>query len=72
MPAAIAIRSTDNEGTILQNVITSDGKLSNKYVNVRGINISTKTNVKLKIGTNTNTFKLPIAGGTGSHVTYVK
>lgn len=72
VPAAIAIRSTDNEGTILQNVITSDGKLSNKYVNVRGINISTKTNVKLKIGTNTNTFKLPITGGTGSHVTYVK
>ncbi|MCM3359760.1 right-handed parallel beta-helix repeat-containing protein [Psychrobacillus sp. MER TA 171] len=72
VPAAIAIRSTDNEGTISQNVITGDGKLSNKYVNVRGINISTKTNVKLKIGTNTNTFKLPIAGGTGSHVTYVK
>ena len=72
VPAAIAIRSTHNEGTISQNVLTGDGKLSNKYVSVRGINISTKINVKLKIGTNTNTFKLPIAGGTGSHVTYVK
>ncbi|RDU38037.1 hypothetical protein DRW41_00210 [Neobacillus piezotolerans] len=70
-PSAIAFRSGNNAGTIAGNkLIKKNGKL-NSYVSVRGINISTKTNMKLVIGKNTNNYVLPIAGGTGSHVKFI-
>ncbi|WP_053367843.1 right-handed parallel beta-helix repeat-containing protein [Bacillus sp. FJAT-27245] len=67
-PSAIAFRSGHNSGTIAgNNLIKSNPKL-NRYVSIRGINITTQTNMNLVIGKNTNNFVLPIAGGTGDHV----
>ncbi|WP_409271549.1 right-handed parallel beta-helix repeat-containing protein [Neobacillus sp. SCS-31] len=69
-PSAIAFRSGHNSGTIAgNNLIKKNGNL-NRYVSIRGINITTKTNMNLVIGKNTNNYVLPIAGGTGNHVKY--
>ncbi|WP_053368006.1 right-handed parallel beta-helix repeat-containing protein [Bacillus sp. FJAT-27245] len=71
VPSAIAFRSGNNSGTITgNNLIKKNAKL-NAYVSVRGINITTKTNMQLVIGKNTNNCVLPIAGGTGKHVKYI-
>ncbi|WP_409274623.1 right-handed parallel beta-helix repeat-containing protein [Neobacillus sp. SCS-31] len=70
VPSAIAFRSGNNSGTITGNSLIKKNAKLNAYVSIRGINITTKTNMKLVIGKNTNNYVLPIAGGTGSHVKY--
>ncbi|WP_316571771.1 right-handed parallel beta-helix repeat-containing protein [Neobacillus sp. YIM B06451] len=71
VPSAIAFRSGNNSGTITGNSLIKKNAKLNRYVSIRGINITTKTNMKLVLGKNTNNYVLPIAGGTGSHVKYI-
>ncbi|WP_316569309.1 right-handed parallel beta-helix repeat-containing protein [Neobacillus sp. YIM B06451] len=69
-PSAIAFRSGHNSGTIAGNNLIKKNEKLNRYVSIRGINITTNTNMNLVIGKNTNNYVLPIAGGTGNHVKY--
>ncbi|WP_059173398.1 right-handed parallel beta-helix repeat-containing protein [Bacillus sp. FJAT-27445] len=70
-PSAIAFRSGNNAGTIAGNSLIKKNAKLNRYVSIRGINITTNTNMNLVIGKNTNNYVLPIAGGTGDHVKYI-
>ncbi|WP_181884507.1 right-handed parallel beta-helix repeat-containing protein [Neobacillus piezotolerans] len=70
-PSAIALRSGHNSGTIAGNNLIKKNPKLNRFVSIRGINITTKTNMNLVIARNTNNYVLPIAGGTGDHVQYL-
>mgnify|MGYP001056524642 CR=1 FL=1 len=60
-PSGIAVRADFNYGTISGNSILKVGTgLTETYVSKRGIFINTSTNVDVEIGTNYNTFEIPV------------